>query len=66
MDIHFLEREFKNGEIEWGIVPLYLMAIREKNLTVWNSFVKMINAIDDHTLDEALEERRKHDKLKNV
>lgn len=64
MNIEFLKRELKNREIEWSINPIYLIAIREQNPKVWADFVKMINAIDDHSLDDALDERRKSGQVK--
>jgi len=57
MNISFLKREEKSDEIEWGIIPLYLMAIRESSPILWRHFVRMINAVDDRSLDEALENK---------
>lgn len=63
MNIEFLKRELKNKKIEWGINPIYLIATREQNPDIWADLVKMINAIDDHSLDDALDERRKSQQL---
>jgi len=64
MNIDFLKRELKDKKIEWGINPIYLIAIREQNPDVWADFVRMINAIDDYSLDKLLDKRRKDAKAK--
>lgn len=64
MNINFLKRELKEGKIEWGITPLYLMAIREQNPKVWSCFVNMVNVVDDYSLDRILEKRRNKKKDK--
>ena len=58
MHLEFLQREFKKEEVEWGITPIYLMAIRDKDPIIWRKFVDMINCIDDRFLDEILKQRR--------
>jgi hypothetical protein len=64
MDLRFLKRELKKEKIEWGITPIYLIAIREKDPLIWQEFVDMINAIDDKSLDRAFEDQR--NKLKEL
>jgi len=59
MYLTFLKRELRNEKIEWGITPIYLMAIREQDPEVWQQFVNLINAIDDKTLDKELERSKK-------
>jgi len=56
MHVTFLEREFEKGKIEWGITPIYLMAIQKKNPLIWQEFITMINKIDDGTLRRILSE----------
>lgn len=56
MNLSFLKREKEKGKIEWGIItPIYLMAIRDGYGALWSEFVRMIKAIDDHSLDKALD-----------
>jgi hypothetical protein len=59
MNLQFLNREQKEKKIEWGITPLYLMAIRGSHPEIWSQFVGLVNSIDDYSLDRILDKKAK-------